>query len=238
MPSERFGRRQRARLEELAKLKPPTRQLSWDEVARIDRERLWWTMRGLDRGDLMQLLARALAEVPATRLESVFRDRAHPGDIGARQDEPVDEVHVEVKKFCDLARKGHFYEPVPYRGSEQSRGTQEFVARCNVLFNRCVEEHGRADPRDLRTAFELLLDLMRQIDDGEEVVYFTDEAGSWQVGVVWTTVLPAYFSCHARTATKAQFQTMVERALAGHGAQAQPELLRAAEDAWRMRESG
>lgn len=31
---------------------------------------------------------------------------------------------------------------------------------------------------------------MRRIDDGEEVVYFTDEAGSWQVGVVWTSVLP------------------------------------------------
>lgn len=237
MPSERFGRRERARLEALRSLAPPPRELSWTEVARVDRERLWWAMGALDRGDLMQLLVRALAEVPAARLETVFRDHARPGDIGAKRDQPEDSVLAEVGKFCDLARTGHFYEPIPYRGSEQSRGAQEFVARCNVLFDRCVEEHGLADPRDLRTAFELLLDLMRRIDDGEEVVYFTDEAGSWQVGVVWTRVLPAYFSCLARTAPEAEFLATVERTLTGHGSSAQPALRRAAEDAWRARES-
>jgi hypothetical protein len=239
MPSERFGRRERARLEALRKLAPPARALSWAEVARIDRERLWWTMRGLNRGDLMQLLAQALAEVPATRLESIFRDRARPGDIGAKQDEAEESLRSEVEKFCGLAGQGHFHEAIPYSGSEQSRGTQEFVARCNVLFGRCVTEGELAAPHDVRVALETLMDLMRKIDDGEEVVYFTDEAGSWQVGVVWERVLPAYFKCLARTATENEFGAAVDRALADfaeHGSRRGPELQQAAEKAWRARE--
>lgn len=39
-----------------------------------------------------------------------------------------------------------------------------------------------------------LVDLMRQIDRCEvNIVFFADEAGSWQVGVDWAEVLPAWF---------------------------------------------
>ena len=240
MPSERFGRRERARLEALRSLAPPPRELSWTEVARVDRERLWWAMRALDRGDLMQLLVRALAEVPPGRLEVVFRDRARPGDVGAGADEQDGGVRADVEKFCDLARTGHFYEAIPYRGSEQSHGTQEFVARCHVMFDRCVAAEGeRADPRQLRSAFEMLFDLMRRVDDGQEIVHFTDEAGAWQIGVVWERVHPAYFKCLARTATEGEVGPAVDRAIADyveHGSHKRPDLRRAAEDAWSSKD--
>jgi hypothetical protein len=41
--------------------------------------------------------------------------------------------------------------------------------------------------------FGLLIDLMRQIDRCEvNIVFFADEASSWQVGVDWAEVLPAW----------------------------------------------
>ena len=32
------------------------------------------------------------------------------------------------------------------------------------------------------------------------MIFFADEGGSWQVGVQWAKVLPAWFACLARTA--------------------------------------
>lgn len=50
---------------------------------------------------------------------------------------------------------------------------------------------------ELETAAEglgLLIDLMREIDQcRDDILFFADEAGSWQVGVLWDRVLPALF---------------------------------------------
>jgi hypothetical protein len=64
---------------------------------------------------------------------------------------------------------------------------------------------------------------MRRIDDGEDsIVYFTDEAGSWQLRVCWPKVLPAYFSSLANTLTKQEYERRVDALLEGFGAQARP----------------
>jgi hypothetical protein len=234
MPSERFGRRERARLQELARIRPPEQTLAWNELCRIDEERLWWTMQGLDRDALMVLFARALAEVPVVRLERVFRDYVRPGQIGASKEQAEQGLLANVEKFYGLARRGHFYEEIPYRGSQQSRGTELFVARCNALFDRSVALSGSGEPAEVRAAIEMLMDLMRRIDE-EDIVYFTDEAGAWQVHVLWDRVLPAYFVCLARTATRSEYQAAVDRALADFGAEDMRtlnELRQAAEQAW------
>jgi len=205
MPSERFGRRERARLQELVRIRPPEQTLAWNEVCRIDEERLWWTMQGLDRDALMVLFARALAEVPVARLERVFRDYVRPGQIGASKEQAEQGLLANVEKFYGLARRGHFYEEIPYRGSQQSRGTEFFVAQCNALFDRSVALSGSGEPAEVRAAIEMLMDLVRRIDE-EDIVYFTDEAGAWQVHVLWDRVLPAYFVCLARTATRSEYR--------------------------------
>jgi len=59
---------------------------------------------------------------------------------------------------------------------------------------------------DLREGFDLLLSLLRHIDQGnDDVVFFADEGGSWQVGVDWRKVLPAYFKCLAASAEPDEF---------------------------------
>jgi hypothetical protein len=50
----------------------------------------------------------------------------------------------------------------------------------------------------------------------DEVIFFADEAGSWQVGVDWRTVFPAYFAayfgCLAEAAAADEFAKPVDRA--------------------------
>ena len=59
----------------------------------------------------------------------------------------------------------------------------------------------RGEPAEVREAFETLFGLLCHIDKvPDDVVFFADEAGSWQVGVDWDKVLPAGFTCLAKTA--------------------------------------
>ena len=61
---------------------------------------------------------------------------------------------------------------------------------------------------------ELLFALLRRIDeDPDSVVFFADEAGSWQVGVDWREVLPAYFECLADETPAEDFARQVDRAI-------------------------
>ena len=72
----------------------------------------------------------------------------------------------------------------------------------------------KKQPTQVREAFELLLDLLRKIDDDTDgIIFFADEAGSWQVGVDWRDVFPAYFRCLAAAASGDEFAREVNRAV-------------------------
>lgn len=63
----------------------------------------------------------------------------------------------------------------------------------------------------LRGAFELLFGLLRYIDEcNDDVIFFADEGGAWQVDVDWRTALPAYFRCLADTASPDEFAHEVD----------------------------
>ncbi len=84
-------------------------------------------------------------------------------------------------------------------------------------------------PGAVRGAFELLFGLLRHIDEApDDVIFFADEAGSWQVGVDWRTVFPAYFRCLAETATDDEFAKTVDRAIADFADHERPRHLAAA----------
>lgn len=59
---------------------------------------------------------------------------------------------------------------------------------------------------ETRAAFELIFDLLVTMDDGgDESIFFADEAGSWQVGVNWRKVMPAWFRPLAATSTPDEY---------------------------------
>ena len=81
----------------------------------------------------------------------------------------------------------------------------------------------------MREAFELLFKLLRHIDEGnDDIIFFADEGGSWEVGVNWSTAFPAYFRCLAETASAEQFAQVVNQVITDFSNYERPRHLRAA----------
>jgi hypothetical protein len=93
----------------------------------------------------------------------------------------------------------------------------------------CARASEKTPGPPLREAFELLFGLLRHIDEGhDDVVFFADEGGSWQVGVDWRAALPAYFRCLAHSASPEGFAREVGRAIKDFADHERPRHLTAA----------
>ncbi len=110
---------------------------------------------------------------------------------------------AEVRAFDTRSRAGTYYESFNVNSKnfmDKSTGTRAFIADCNRLLDRCVSHAPKGDAAEIREAIELILGLLRYIDEcHDDVIFFADEAGSWQVGVDWAKLLPALFLCLSRT---------------------------------------
>lgn len=171
-------------------------------------------LRGLRRCDLLIIAERAAELVSRADLKPLLGDFMHvdvlvaPGTMRA----PLIE---EVQKFCDESRNGQYFDHVDARtrnSTEHSRGTDAFVAEFDRLVRLCVQSAGRELGASVRDAFEALFRLLRRIDEAhDDVVYFADEAGSWQLRVNWRMVFPAYFRCLAETVSPEEFASTVDQ---------------------------
>lgn len=119
----------------------------------------------------------------------------------------------DVRGFDAASRAGRYYESFDVSSRncmEKSVGTCAFIAECRRLIDRCVAQTKRSAAPETRVAFEVIFRLLRHIDDGhDDVVFFADEGGSWQVGIDWRAVLPAWFRCLARVAEPEEFAEAV-----------------------------
>lgn len=123
----------------------------------------------------------------------------------------------DARDFDARSRAGHYYESFNVNSKncmETSAGTRSFIADCRRLLDRCVAAASKGDPAEARASFELVFGLLRYIDEcHDDVIFFADEAGSWQVGVNWETVFPAWFRCLSRTAEPEEFAQRVLKAV-------------------------
>lgn len=124
---------------------------------------------------------------------------------------------ADVRAFDTASRAGKYYESFNVNSKnfmEKSTGTRAFIADCNRLLDRCVTQAPKGDAAEIREAIEIILGLLRYIADcNDDVIFFADEAGSWQVGVDWPKVLPALFSCLSRTTEPGEFARRVVEAV-------------------------
>ena len=165
----------------------------------VDREKLRAALRELRRDDLLAVLDRALDLVPAARLTKIAK-----GYIPAEHLRREADLVADVKAFCDASYRGDHYEDFAVNSKnfmDMSPGTEAWIAECERLFERCVVEAKRLPAACVREALAMLIALLRHVDQGnEDVVFFADEGGSWQVGVDWKKVLPVWFGCLSATA--------------------------------------
>jgi hypothetical protein len=64
---------------------------------------------------------------------------------------------------------------------------------------------------------DLLFALLDRIDEGhDDIVFFADEGGAWQVGVDWPRVLPTWFKLLAATVGPADYAQRITTLLSNH----------------------
>jgi hypothetical protein len=196
-----------------------------------DLERLRRALRALRRGDLLIIAERAAELIPQAKLGALFGGFVRIDSQIQANGAPVS-VLVEVQKFHTTALAGKYYQDFSVNSRnfmERSAGTDAFIADFDRLLGKCVRAADTGPQGAVREAFELLFGLLRHIDEApDDVIFFADEAGSWQVGVDWRTVFPAYFRRLAETATADEFATTVDRAIADFADHARPHHLAAA----------
>ena len=197
----------------------------------IDLEKLRVALRRMSRGNLLMVAERAIEIVPRTKLRALVGDMVRLEDLaeGKRGATPL---LAEVRKFHDASLGGEYYESFGVNSKnfmEKSEGTEAFIAEFDRLIGKCVHAAAKGPHAPVREAFDLLFALLRRIDDDpDSVIFFADEAGAWQVGVNWRTVLPPYFRCLAEGTPGDAFAREVDRAISDFADYERPRHLAAA----------
>ena len=80
-----------------------------------------------------------------------------------------------------------------------------------------MEQAKTADPAEVRQAFDIIFGLLDRIDEcREDIIFFADEAGAWQVGVHWEKVLPPWFKVLSATAEPEEYAQRIVGLLKRH----------------------
>ncbi|MGH7269239.1 MAG: hypothetical protein ACREJ3_02315 [Polyangiaceae bacterium] len=179
----------------------------------VDPEKIGSALRKMTRGDLLIVLDRALVHVPKHRLHEVVDGFIAFDALVAVNGKGRTRVIDKVRAFDHASRRGDYYESFNVNSKnfmEKSEATEEWIAECERLLGDVLGLAANGDPTEVRQALELLFALLRRIDEGEDdIVFFADEGGSWQVDADWPKVLPAYFRCLSSTAAPAEYAELV-----------------------------
>jgi len=174
----------------------------------LDYDKLHNAIRKLRRSDLSELLIRATEQLPKTRLPKVFAGIFDLEKMTTAGNKPKIELLAEVERFHATSLSGQYYESFNVNSKnfmEKSAGTEEWIHECNRLFERCISE-AKQSYTTTRKALAMLFELLREIDEcNDNIIFFADEAGSWQVGVDWDKVLPIWFKCLSKTTEPTEF---------------------------------
>jgi hypothetical protein len=202
----------------------------------LDRRKLRDAIRGLGDEYVFYMLHDALELLPDHQLEKlvgrylrVDQLREQEGSRGAVP------LLSQVRTFDRESRAGKYYEDFRVNSGNctmLSTGTRAFIVECHRLLDACVERVTREEePGETCEAFELIFGLLRYIDEcHDDVLFFADEGGAWQVEVRWEKVLPSWLSCLARVASPEDYATRVVTVLEGIDEPLRPGQLRAALD--------
>jgi hypothetical protein len=127
---------------------------------------------------------------------------------------------TEVKLFEQASLAGEYYQSFDINSSnctQKSTGTSAWIAQCLRLLDRCVDNARKGNPTEVREAMDILFGLLNHIDEcRDDIIFFADEGGSWQIGVDWARVLPAWFKVLSATAEPEEFAMRITSLLSHH----------------------
>ena len=173
----------------------------------------------LEIEELLSLLDRAIELSPQERLPELI-EGFFDLDLLSVDELSEQSLLEDVLEFHSDSLAGLYYDDFDVNSKnfmERSRGTINWIAEHERLMNRCLIESRDGDPEQMRQVFELLFNLLDEVDEcRDDIIFFADEAGAWQVGVEWDEVLPCYFKVLAAVAQPSEYASGVIKIVKSH----------------------
>jgi hypothetical protein len=177
---------------------------------KIDRDKIRAEVRKLGNEYVFFMLDDAIELLPRAKLHKLAKKYLDLKQL--RPDaEPATSPSLlaDVKRFEKASLAGEYYESLGVNSknyTQQSAGTSAWIAEYLRLLDRCVINAKKSNPVEVREAMDILFGLLNHIDKGnDDVIFFADEGGSWQVGVDWAKVLPVWFKVLSATAEPQEY---------------------------------
>ena len=187
----------------------------------IDREKLRAELRNLGNERIYYMLIDAIEVLPSAKLCKIvgkYLDLELLRPEAAKKTEPV--LLADVKRFEKDSLAGKYYVSFNVNSKnymEKSAGTISWIAEFHQLLDRCVNSAKESDPMETRQAMDVLFSLLDYIDKcNDDVIFFADEGGSWQVGVNWEKALPVWFKCLSITTEPKDYAERIADMLSRH----------------------
>jgi len=191
------------------------------QPAAIDRDKLRAAVRKLGHEYVFFMLDDAIALLPPAKLHQIAKKY-----LDLKSLRPDSEIKTKanllaaVKAFDMASRAGEYYESFMVNSGnymEQSTGTTAWIAEYRRLLDRCVAEEKKGTTADVREAYDILFELLDCIDQcNDDVIFFADEGGSWQIGIDWERVLPPWFRVLSATSAPEEYAEGVTALLEHH----------------------
>ncbi len=173
----------------------------------------------LELEELLSLMDRAIELLPQESLPKLIEGFFDP-ELLTVEELSEQTVLEEVEEFHTDSLAGLYYEDFEVNSKnfmEQSRGTINWIAEHKRLMKRCIKESSKGEVEEIRQAFEGLFDLLDEVDEcRDDIIFFADEAGAWQVGVEWDEVLPCYFKVLAAVVQPREYAEGVMKLVKSH----------------------
>ncbi len=187
----------------------------------IDRDKLRAEVRKLGNEYVFRMLDDAIELLPPAKLHKLAEkyldlQRLRPDAEQATRPGLL----TDVKRFEKASLAGEYYESFDVNSKnyrQQSAGTSAWIAEYLRLLDRCVNSAKKSNPAEVREAMDILFGLLDHLDEClDDVVFFADEGGSWQVGVDWARVLPVWFKVLSATAEPKEYAERITALLSCH----------------------
>ena len=188
-----------------------------NKASKIDRNKVRTAISQLSEEESFCILYRAIDLLPETRLKKLIHGYINPEELKVNLSEQKDSLLSKVKEFHRASLQGVYYDEfdVNYKNSNKlSKGTCFWIAECNRLLSFCVQEAQNGKFIESLESFDIIFSLLRHIDSGrDDIVFFADEGGSWQVNVDWDSVFPAWFICLSKCSAPSEYSLRVAKTI-------------------------
>jgi hypothetical protein len=196
----------------------------------IDRDKLRAEVRKLGNESVFYMLEDAIELLPQAKLHRIAKKHLDLKRLRPDAEQTARRrLLTDVKRFEKTSLAGEYYESFGVNSknhTQQSAGTSAWIAEFRRLLDRGLIDAKECNPAEVREAMDILFGLLDHIDKGhDDVIFFADEGGSWQVGVDWARVLPVWFKVLSATAEPEEYAEWIMAMISRHHSHGRDKML-------------